>query len=61
MELGYYGLIGLLRIHTQLGDYHQALQSVSNVQLSKKVSHTFSLSSLSSLSPLSNKVSVAYK
>jgi translation initiation factor 3 subunit L len=37
MELGYYGLIGLLRIHTQLGDYHQALQSVSNVQLSKKV------------------------
>ena len=36
-ELGYYSLIGLLRLHTQLGDYYQALQSVANVQLSKKV------------------------
>ena len=36
-NLGYFSLIGLLRLHTQLGDYHQALQAVSNVQLSKKV------------------------
>ena len=36
-NLGYFSLIGLLRLHTQLGDYHQALQSVANVQLSKKV------------------------
>lgn len=36
-NLGYFSLIGLLRLHTQLGDYYQALQCVSNVQLSKKV------------------------
>lgn len=36
-NLGYFSLIGLLRLHCQLGDYYQALQSVSNVQLSKKV------------------------
>ena len=37
-NLGYFSLIGLLRLHSQLGDYYQALQSVANVQLSKKVS-----------------------
>ena len=36
-NLGYFSLIGLLRLHTQLGDYHEALRSVANVQLSKKV------------------------
>ena len=36
-NLGYFSLIGLLRLHCQLGDYHTALQSVTNVQLSKKV------------------------
>jgi translation initiation factor 3 subunit L len=36
-NLGYFSLIGLLRLHTQLGDYYQALQCVTNVQLSKKV------------------------
>ena len=36
-NLGYFSLIGLLRLHCQLGDYYQALQSVDNVQLSKKV------------------------
>ncbi|XP_064406136.1 eukaryotic translation initiation factor 3 subunit L-like [Halichondria panicea] len=36
-NLGYFSLIGLLRLHTQLGDYYQALQAVANVQLSKKV------------------------
>ena len=36
-NLGYFSLIGLLRLHSQLGDYYQALQCVANVQLSKKV------------------------
>lgn len=36
-NLGYFSLIGLLRLHCQLGDYHQALNAVTNVQLSKKV------------------------
>ena len=40
-NLGYFSLIGLLRLHCQLGDYYQALQSAKNVQLSKKVFFTF--------------------
>ena len=36
-NLGYYSLVGLLRLHCQMGDYHTALHSVINVQLSKKV------------------------
>ena len=36
-NLGCFSLIGLLRLHTQLGDYYLALQCVANVQLSKKV------------------------
>ena len=40
-NLGYFSLIGLLRLHTQLGDYYQALQCVTNVQLSKKVTSRF--------------------
>ena len=36
-NLGYFSLIGLLRLHCQLGDYHAALSSVENLQLSKKV------------------------
>lgn len=36
-NLGYFSLTGLLRLHCQLGDYYTALQSVNNVQLSKKV------------------------
>ena len=39
-NIGYFSLIGLLRLHTQLGDYHTALESVANIQLSKKVSNT---------------------
>ena len=45
-NLGYYSLVGLLRLHCQMGDYHTALLSVKNVQLSKKV--TFVLGPLSS-------------
>ena len=37
-NLGYYSLIGLLRLHCQLGDYNTAMESVANVQLSKKAS-----------------------
>ena len=37
-NLGYFSLIGLLRLHCQLGDYYLALEAVKNVQLSKKVS-----------------------
>ena len=37
-NLGYFSLIGLLRLHCQLGDYYLALEAVRNVQLSKKVS-----------------------
>jgi len=37
-NLGYFSLIGLLRLHTQLGDYYNALDSVKNVTISKKVS-----------------------
>jgi translation initiation factor 3 subunit L len=36
-NLGYFSLIGLLRLHCQLGDYYLALEAVRNVQLSKKV------------------------
>jgi len=36
-NLGYFSLIGLLRLHTQLGDYYNALDSVKNVTISKKV------------------------
>lgn len=36
-NLGYFSLIGLLRLHTQLGDYYNALDSVRNVTISKKV------------------------
>ena len=36
-NLGYFSLIGLLRLHCQLGDYYLALKAVANVQLSKKV------------------------
>lgn len=34
--LGYFSLIGLLRLQTQLGDYHQALKAIENVSLGMK-------------------------
>lgn len=42
-NLGYFSLIGLLRLHCQLGDYHTALSSVENLHLSKKVIITLGL------------------
>ncbi|TMS34514.1 hypothetical protein L596_002092 [Steinernema carpocapsae] len=35
-KLGYFSLIGLLRTHVLLGDYHQALQTVENLELDPK-------------------------
>ncbi|KXJ28540.1 eukaryotic translation initiation factor 3 subunit L [Exaiptasia diaphana] len=34
--LGYFSLIGLLRLHSLLGDYFQAIKVLSNVELNKK-------------------------
>ena len=42
-NLGYFSLIGLLRLHTQLGDYYNALDSVKNVTISKKVRGGYNL------------------
>jgi len=38
--LGYFSLIGLLRLQTQLGDYHQALKAIEHVSLGMKTSAT---------------------
>uniref|UniRef100_A0A158R4Y8 Eukaryotic translation initiation factor 3 subunit L n=1 Tax=Syphacia muris TaxID=451379 RepID=A0A158R4Y8_9BILA len=35
-KLGYFSLIGLLRAHVLLGDYHQALKTVENLELDPK-------------------------
>lgn len=35
-KLGYFSLIGLLRTHVLLGDYHQALKTVENLELDPK-------------------------
>jgi translation initiation factor 3 subunit L len=35
--LGYFSLIGLLRVHTLLGDFTLALKVVENVELNQKV------------------------
>lgn len=34
--MGYYSLIGLLRVHTLLGDYHSALRSIENIDFTRK-------------------------
>jgi len=38
--LGYFSLIGLLRLHSLLGDYHQALAVLENINITKRVSST---------------------
>lgn len=38
--LGYFSLIGLLRLHSLLGDYYQALKVLENIDFNKKVSYT---------------------
>merc|ERR1719187_2056980 len=34
--LGYFSLVGLLRLHSLLGDFHQAIKVLENVKLNKK-------------------------
>ena len=35
--LGYFSLVGLLRLHSLLSDYYQALKVLENVDVNKKV------------------------
>lgn len=35
--LGYFSLVGLLRLHSLLGDYYQAIKVLENIELHKKV------------------------
>jgi len=35
--LGYYAMIGLLRVHTLLGDYHGALRAIDSIDFTKRV------------------------
>lgn len=35
--LGYFSLVGLLRLHSLLGDYYQAIKVLENIELNKKV------------------------
>lgn len=37
--LGYFSLVGLLRLHSQLGDYYQAIKVLENIEIHKKYSH----------------------
>ena len=37
--LGYFSVIGLLRVHSLLGDFTLALKVMENVELNQKVSH----------------------
>lgn len=35
--LGYFSLVGLLRLHSLLGDYYYAIKVLENIELHKKV------------------------
>jgi len=35
--LGYFSLVGLLRLHSLLGDFYQAVKVLENMELNKKV------------------------
>uniref|UniRef100_A0A8C2SFM4 Eukaryotic translation initiation factor 3 subunit L n=1 Tax=Capra hircus TaxID=9925 RepID=A0A8C2SFM4_CAPHI len=35
--LGYFSLVGLLRLHSLLGDYYQAIKVLENIELNKKI------------------------
>ncbi|XP_074000255.1 eukaryotic translation initiation factor 3 subunit l [Rhodnius prolixus] len=37
--LGYFSLVGLLRLHSLLGDYYQAIKVLENIEIHKKYSH----------------------
>uniref|UniRef100_UPI00358F99DF eukaryotic translation initiation factor 3 subunit L n=1 Tax=Myxine glutinosa TaxID=7769 RepID=UPI00358F99DF len=38
--LGYFSLVGLLRLHSLLGDYFQAIKVLENIELNKKSMHS---------------------
>jgi len=38
--LGYFSLVGLLRLHSLLGDYYQAIKVLENMEIHKKVVKT---------------------
>ena len=40
--LGYYSLIGLLRLHSLLGDYHRAIRGLENVDLNRQMMRNLS-------------------
>lgn len=40
--LGYYSLVGLLRLHSLLGDYYRAIKSLENVDLNRQMMRTMS-------------------
>jgi len=39
--LGYFSLVGLLRLHSLLGDYHQALRVIDNMNVNRKVTYMY--------------------
>jgi len=43
--LGYFSLVGLLRLHSLLGDYHQALRVIDNMNVNRKVTYVYFLPS----------------
>ena len=43
--LGYFSLVGLLRLHSLLGDYHQALRVIDNMNVNRKVTYVYLLDS----------------
>lgn len=40
--LGYYSLVGLLRLHSLLGDYHRAIRGLENVDLNRQMMRNLS-------------------
>ncbi|KAG9511300.1 Eukaryotic translation initiation factor 3 subunit L, partial [Fragariocoptes setiger] len=40
--LGYYSMIGLLRLHSLLGDYHQAIKVLENIDLNRQIMRNMS-------------------
>ncbi|XP_071450275.1 eukaryotic translation initiation factor 3 subunit L [Hetaerina americana] len=38
--LGYFSLVGLLRLHSLLGDYYQAIKALENIELHKKTQYS---------------------
>lgn len=39
--LGYFSLVGLLRLHSLLGDYYQAVKALENIEIHRKVGTFF--------------------